>query len=348
VTPNPTVLKKIREALLQPVTALAAGILTTILIILCTSAHPGAVIAKFFAGPFSSTYYFGCMLNTAGLLLLSAMGADLAIQSGSMNLGGEGQVYAGGFLAAMVLYTLNKAAVPGPVAVLLAALVVSAACGGLTLLSHLLYVTRGVTVLLSSFLISQALIPVIDGAIAGPARDTTGNLLATPFVPQSMRFAQIMKPSLFNTSFIIVVILFAVYALFLGKTRTGRQLTITGTANQFAQYTGIKTTQLQGWALFASGALHGLTGFFAVTGAYYTCHSGFYSGMGWNALTVALIAARKPVFLAPSALLLAYLFTASNKAVLSGTLNFDLPGILQGSILFFITAQIIVTRRRKS
>lgn len=344
--PDKTFLQKLRNTLLQPVTALAAGVLTTIIIILCTSAHPGTVIAKFFAGPFSSTYYFGCMLNTAGLLLLSAMGADLAIQSGSMNLGGEGQVYAGGFLAAMLLYALNKAGIPGPVALLLAAAAVCLVTGGLTLISHLLSITRNVTVLLSSFLISQALIPVINGAIAGPARDTTGNLLATPFIPVSMRFSQIMKPSLFNTSFFIVVVLFAVYALFLGKTRTGRQLIITGTAGQFARYTGMPTVSIQGWSLFASGALHGLTGFFAVTGAYYTCHNGFYSGMGWNALTVALIAARKPVFLAPSALLLAYLFTASNKATLSGTLNFDLPGILQGIILFFITAQIISTRRR--
>ncbi len=346
--------KTLINTLIQPVIALAAGFSAAILIILCTVSNPGPAISKFFYGPFSSTYYFGCMLNTAGLLLLAAIGSDLAIESGNMNLGGEGQIYAGGFLAAIILNTLSPAgivtgmsAVLGPVALFLTALTVIAVCGGIALFSHGLYAYRNVNVLLSSFLVSQALIPIIDSAIAGPFRDTSGNLLATPFIAQSVRFAQIMKPSLFNTSFFAVIIAYAAFTWFMGRTRTGHQLVITGAATEFARYTGMNTRRLQGWALFVSGALHGLTGFFAVTGAYYTCHNGFYSGMGWNALTIALIAKKKPVLLAPSALLLSYLFTASNKAVLTGSLNFDLPNIIQGVILFCITASIAVPMIRR-
>ncbi len=331
----------------QPVIALAAGFLSALLIILCTADNPLTAVQKFFAGPFSSPYYFGCMLNTAGLLLLSAMGSDIAIESGNMNLGGEGQIYAGGFLTAFLLNHFNTFSLWGPAALFLTALLICASCGMVTCISYGLYKIKGVNILLSTFLISQACIPVIDGAIAGPFRDTSGNLLATPFIAPSMRFPQLLKPSLFNASFFIVIVLYVFFIWFMSKTKSGHSIVITGTAPEFARYTGIPTNRIQAWCLVSSGALHGITGFFAVTGAYYTCHNGFYSGMGWNALTVALIAKKRPALIAPSALLLAYLFTASNKATLTNSLNFDLPGIIQGVILFCITATLLLPAIRK-
>ena len=50
-----------------------------------------------------NVFYFGNTLNYAGLLMLCALGSAFAIKNGQMNLGGEGQVYAGGFVSAVLL-----------------------------------------------------------------------------------------------------------------------------------------------------------------------------------------------------------------------------------------------------
>ena len=48
-------------------------------------------------------YYFGSALNTASLYMVAGCGAAISFKSGELNLGGEGQVYLGGFLTAVLL-----------------------------------------------------------------------------------------------------------------------------------------------------------------------------------------------------------------------------------------------------
>ena len=73
-----------------PLAAPAAGLLTALCIILLTSRHPFSAAAAFFTAPFGSIYYFGSWLNTASFLIIAGTGAAFAVQSGNMNLGGEG------------------------------------------------------------------------------------------------------------------------------------------------------------------------------------------------------------------------------------------------------------------
>ena len=91
--------------------------------------------------------------------------------------------------------------------------------------------------------------------------------------------------------------------------------------------------------MLLSGSLHGLCGFFAVTGTHFTCHSGFYSGFGWNALTAALIAGKNPLMLIPSVLVLSFIYTGCEKTVLTGSMNPDMTFIIQAVILLFVTVR---------
>ena len=60
----------------------------------------------FLGGSFTSRYYFGSVLNTAALLAAGALGDAIVLAAGEYNLGGEGQIYAGGFAAAVVFLSL--------------------------------------------------------------------------------------------------------------------------------------------------------------------------------------------------------------------------------------------------
>jgi simple sugar transport system permease protein len=95
-----------------------------------------------------------------------------------------------------------------------------------------------------------------------------------------------------------------------------------------------------------SGLFHGMTGFFAVTGTYYTCHLGFYSGMGWNALAAALIAGGQSFGVFPAALLIGYLTTAAERSLLVGGFSADATGIIQAAVFLFISVGSVSVYRR--
>lgn len=291
-------------------------------------------------------YYLGSMLNTASLYMAAGLGATISMKAGEFNLGGEGQIYAGGFICAITTNFLAKTAnFPGIIAIFFGLSAAFCCSALLTLISGLLKRYRNASYLLTTFILSAAIIPIIDGLIAGKFRGQTGNLLATSFLPVNCRFKSILPPSPLNGFMIAAIILCVLTGLFLYKNPFGKQICIYGKASEFALYSGFSENKIVLISSALSGGLHGLTGAVTVLGTYYTCHSGFYAGIGWNALAAAMIAATNPYLLIPSSIVMSALITYSTKFALFNNFDFDIGGLIQGVIIFLIA--IPVYRRKK-
>ena len=276
-------------------------------------------------------YYMGSALNLSALYMLAGSGALISIKSGDFNLGGEGQIYLGGFVCAVLLAKF------GVTATLIAVLMAAAASSLMAGLSALFKIFRQADFLFTSFILSAAIIPLIDGLIAGPFRSPTDNLLATPYIAEGARLPGILPPSPLNASFIAALALCAAAALLLYRTPWGRQLRTLGVSPEFSRYAGFACRRLSLTSALISGALHGLAGAAAILGTYYTCHQGFYSGMGWNAFSSALIAGANPLLLIPSSILMGFITTYSNKYAMYHNFGFDMSGLIQAGILFLIS-----------
>ncbi len=284
------------------------------------------------------------MLNLACIYMTAASGAAFCTKAGEFNLGGEGQIYLGGFTAAVILNRLEF--LPAIPAMLISFTGAVTAAAIIAMLSALLKKFRNVDFLLTSFLMSAAIIPVIDAFIAGPFRGSTGNLLATPFIHQKFRFRELMPPSPLNTSAPALAIICAISFIVMNRTEFGRKLCLYGISPEFSKYSGIRQCQVLVPAALISGALHGAAGFFAVCGTYFTCHSGFYGGMGWSALSCAIIAKSNPLMIIPVSAGLSWLTTSADRTVLTSGLNFDLSGLIQAAVLI-MTAIPAVAHRKK-
>lgn len=290
-------------------------------------------------------YYIGSALNLSALYMIAGCGAVVSIKSGELNLGGEGQIYLGGFISAIVLGAFKPAASAGTIVnffnisfyVSLALLLAFLLPALIALFSAVLKLLRNADFLFTSFIASAAIIPFIDSLIAGPARSHTENLLATPFIDKSLRLSQLSPPSPLNFSFFIAITLCILLCFLLYRSSWGRQLTISGISSGFAEYSAYPIHRLSYTAAIISGGLHGLCGAVAVIGTYYTCHSGFYSGSGWNAFSAALIAGANPILLIPSSLFMGFITTYSNKFALYHNFGFDMSALIQGLILFVIS-----------
>jgi len=281
-----------------------------------------------------NVYLFGTILNMATILMTAGCGSFLSVKSGNFNLGGEGQVYAGGFVAAVSLYACRSlhAVIAVPLCFLLSGL----AAAFMAFIPAVLKKYRHVDVLLSSFLISAGIIPLIDAGVAGPFRGETNNLLATAFIPDKFVFSSILNPSRLNGTFFAAIVLCVVLFLIMSRTEFGQQLEVYGISPEFAVYSGYSETKLTILSVTVSGFLHGIAGFFCVAGTYATCHSGFYAGFGWNALSVALISQKNPLFIMPAAVVLAGLTTGASQFSMMHNFGFDMGTMLQGVILFLI------------
>ncbi|MCR5436091.1 MAG: hypothetical protein K6E97_03395 [Treponema sp.] len=277
-------------------------------------------------------YYFGTILSISAILMTAALGNAFLIKSGQINLGGEGQIYAGGFVATIIFNSKLPYFLSLPLGIMAAGTMGTA----LTVLSAVLHKYKHINYMLTSFLISAAVIPVTDALISGPFRGKTSNLLSTDFIDKSIRFKSLLPPSTFNGYFFIAVILCLAGGFFLYRTTFGYQLSIYGKAQRFSLYMGFSDTKIPFTAGSLCGFLHGIAGAAIILGNYYACHTGFYSGLGWNSLSACMIAFSNPFLIIPSAIFVSSLVTGAGYFAFFNNFDFDISGLIQGIVFFMI------------
>ncbi|TVR01985.1 MAG: ABC transporter permease [Spirochaetaceae bacterium] len=326
--------------------AVSAAILVTVILLAIGSPNPARALTSFFLGPFSNRFFFGNMIDTFGLLILVGLGVCAAFRAGVFNLGGEGQVYIAALTTAVVALSMPTA--PAPIGILAAtgaAVLVAALLAGL---SGLFRWAWGTDELITSFLISAALVPTVNFLIVGPLRNPDSNLMTTVRVAEQFRFLRLLPPSTLNVSVGAAVLLAVLAHGFLFSTLRGYELRMTGLNREFARYGGVAVGAYTVLPMAVSGGFHGLAGAFFVLGTHHAAIEGFTAGLGWNGIAVALIGRNHPLLIIPAALVFAYLEAGSRVAGLQTEFTFELAAIIQAVIFFLITAEIVLPKLRRA
>ncbi|MFW6337390.1 MAG: ABC transporter permease [Alkalispirochaetaceae bacterium] len=319
-------------------TALVTALVLAIAMLALASPEPAAALRAFFISPLSQTYALGNMLNVASLLILTALGVTFAFQGGTFNLGGEGQLYASALVTTVVL--LRAPELAGGLGILVACVVGGATGALIAGVSGILKAIWETDELITSFLLSSGLIPIVDYLIVGPLRDRGSNLLATPEIAEQFHLPKLLPPSHLNATAIIALLAAAILFAVLYFTLAGYELRMNGLNRHFARYGGVHVGAYTTSAMAISGAFHGLAGALLVIGTYQMSISGFSGGLGWNGIAVALIGRTHPLGVIPGALIFAYLDAGARSAMYETAFTFELGMVVQAVIFFLITAQI--------
>jgi simple sugar transport system permease protein len=312
-----------------------AAVLVVVAVLALNAPEPLQAIRAFFAGPWSSRWAAGNTLDGAAALLCAGLGAALALRAGLFNLGGEGQVYAGGIAAAAALLALDggRVTTPPPIALLTAAAAACAAGAAMGALCGLAKKTRGANELITTFLLSAAVMPFGDYLIAGPMRGAGVSLLATRRFAPGYTLPPLMPPSSLSVSLFIAAAFALALAFFMHNTGRGYRLRMAGSAPAFARYAGIDQRRYWTPVMAISGALSGLAGFFVVAGSAGLCHQGFPAGLGWNALACALIVKGHSLLLIPACLLYSALSHGADALSLVSGVSFETGAFIQAVLL---------------
>ena len=311
------------------------SLISLILLSFLLSKTPGKTIYYFFSGPFSSLYAAGNMLNQAVPLLIGGLGISIAFRAGNMNIGGEGQVYIGAFIATITVIALKSF---GEFGVILSIFLAMAVSGMLAGFSGLLKAKWNTNELITSFLLSNAIILIVNYLVAGPFVDPQTNLISTRQIPEIAQLNYLLPPSNLNSSFIIAMVSVVIVHALMYRSKTGFELRMYGNNNKFALYAGIDSRYYQIMPMFVSGAMYGLSGAVAIFGTYHALIKDFSVGLGWNALAVALIARYRPFAVIPAALFFAYIDAGAHSAMLYSDVTFELSSIVQATVFFLVSS----------
>ncbi|MDX2161319.1 MAG: ABC transporter permease [bacterium] len=141
-----------------------------------------------------------------------------------------------------------------------------------------------------------------------------------------------------------VVMLLAVWFTdwFLSRTTLGFELRTVGANPDAARYAGMSVPRNIVLALAMSGALAGLAGTIEVSGVQLNMQPEFFSGLGFDAIAVALLARNNIRSMIAAGLLWGSLLTGAGLMQLRADISIDLVKIIQALIIMFIAADAII------
>lgn len=343
--------KKISKETEGIIITVVISLLVGVIIILFTSKSPLEALYSFFLSPLSSDYNIATLLNSAVPLILTGLALSVSFQAKVWNLAAEGQVYLGAFSG--IVIGLQISGFP-PVFAVIIILCVSFIAGGVVgLIPAVLKNVWGVNELISSFMISLMIIPVVNYFLSGPIKMPGSGINATPYVNKSFVLPRIFPNFNLNIGFILALIIVGIIYFFIYQTATGTFLRIYGYNREFANYSGINTRKCIIISMIISGGLCGLAGVTSSLGIFHGRMIEFSTyGIGWDGIAVALVARLNPVAVIPVAILFSYLLIGAN---LSGLLS-DIPPeaatVIISVIYFLVTARdinrLIPFKRRRN
>lgn len=226
-------------------------------------------------------------------LYVAALGVAIAFRSGMFNIGAEGQMYAGALAAALVGAYVGP--VLSPVHLLICTLAAAAAGAAIAGALGWLRAAWGVDEVLSTLLSNYIVILFCAYLAIGPLRDASRQSGTTKEVADTARFGELMSRTGLTTAvFVVVAIAVAVWWLS-EHSVLGYRWRMTGESPAFAASVGIGVARARVSSMAVSGALCGAAGSLLVTASQGRFWTEIASGVGWDAVLIALVARARPV-----------------------------------------------------
>ncbi len=276
--------------------------------------------------------------------IIAGLAVALAFQAGLFNIGAEGQLYAGATLAVVAGTTFTG--LPFFIHIPLALL--AGAVGGWIwgFIPGFLKARTGahevINTIMMNFIairLAEWLIKSREPIILGDPTDASGN--RTEFVEQAARLPVLVGTDL-HAGIIMALVLVALVYWLLYHTTIGFELRTVGINQAAARYAGINVPWTIMLAMGLSGALAGLAGAGEVLGPEGALKADFFSGLGFDAIAVALLARSNPIGVIASGLLWGGLLSGASLMQIRADLPIDVIKVIQALIIMFVAADQII------
>jgi general nucleoside transport system permease protein len=306
-------------------------------VLLLAGKDPLRAYADTFRDTLADPYGFSELLVRMTPLLLAAVAVALPARLGLINVGGEGQLYMGAWLASAGALLLPRW--PGWLLVPLVAILGFAGGALWAAIPGVLRGLRLVNETISTLLLNYVAPLVVSYFIFGPWRSAESSAY-----PQSPAFAEAARlPSFFGTrvhaGLLVSLAALLFYWLLLEKTRWGVQMRAIGGNAEAAQRLGIPVAVWIVVALAIGGGMAGLAGMGEVMGIHGRLRQGLSPGYGFTGFLIAWLAGGRPLGILLMAFLFAMITSAGDTLQITQGVPYAVVNILLAVILFIVLAR---------
>ena len=270
-------------------------------------------------------------------LLIGGLGVAVAFKAGLFNVGTEGHMYVGGAAAAVV--GLVPLPVPSWLHVLLA-LVAGSAAGALWgVLPAYLRAYRNVNEFVTTVMLNEVALLLVSYLVHYTALAAPGATFPmSPPLLASARLPILVKGTSLHAGIILGLVLAGAVHLLLQYTAFGFRTRLVGGNPEAARYAGVDTAKQIIVVFLISSALGGVAGACEVMGLKLRLYNLFVSGVGYEAIAVALVANSNPLAVVLSSFFFGALKAGANRMQIVSGCEASLATVIQALAVMFTIA----------
>jgi general nucleoside transport system permease protein len=350
---------------ITPIIAIIGALFIGSIVILLIGEDPIQVYKMMFGLAIGNLDGWGNVLFRATPLIFTGLAVAFAFRCGLFNIGGEGQVYVGAFLAAYVGFTFTNI----PAIILLPLTIFAAAAGGAmwAAIPGILRAKRGVHEVIITIMMNWIAasftyyLVLIFKAPQTEEMKAAGVQQMIPHTNEIVQAARLPRLSALlshinidlpshnplNASFFIALIAaFLVYHI-LWKTKLGYEIRAVGHNPIASEYAGINIAKNIILAMVISGALAGLVGTNEVMGYKFRWRQELFLNLGFNGIAVALLGKNHPLGVVLAAILFGILSYggALVNIFTAGSIPRELIMVIQAVIVILVVVADEIVKR---
>lgn len=338
---------------LSPLAAVAAAAVVASAVVAAIGASPVEVGRVLWEGVFGTWDGFAAVLFNATALILTGLSVAFAFRGGLFNIGAEGQLTVGAFLATMAALHLGGA----PAIVLVPLCVVAAAAGGALwgAIPGLLRARLGVHEVINTIMMNFIASGVTGYLTVHVFREPAQMIPHTSRIPEAARIPRLgdlaipgnplPASSPANVALFLALAAAVACAWVLYRTPFGFRVRALGGGERASRTAGMPTRRTLVLTMAFAGAMAGLAGVNEVLGFRYRFLDNFAGGVGFLGIAVALLGRVRMTGVVAAALL----FGALNAGAVEVDLFTEVPReivlVAQAAILLFVVAADEIARR---
>ncbi|MFN3704454.1 MAG: ABC transporter permease [Thermoflexales bacterium] len=305
--------------------------------------NPFVAYEALLTGPLTRLGRTGRWLELATNLILVGLGVSIAFRARQFSLGGQGQMVAGALIAALVAIYVPLPPVLGVVVPVAVAMAVGFLLG---LLPGLMKAHLNANEIVSTLMLNAIVLRLYDYVLTyflKPEGSSTTRSLPVQPTARLPTFTELLGVDLgrFNLGVVFVVLAVVGVWVLLERTPFGYTIRMIGANEQFARYGGINTRRTIALAFAAGGAVSALAGAHLLLGVHGRLFLDFVANIGWDGITVALLARNHPLVVPLSGLFYAYLLVGGDRVEQQAQVGSELVQVIQAVIVLLITAQVL-------
>lgn len=321
-----------RKSILYKIIAIILALITSAILILIMDLNPIEVYKALVNGAFGSSYRIKEVIIKAIPLIITSLGISVAFKMQFWNIGGEGQIAMGAFLASYL--ALNYPEMP-KIILLFLMIIAGLIGGGLWALIPAYFRAKWRTnETIVTLMMNYIAIKWITYLQYGPWKDPMA--LGFPKIANFSDNGILPKVFGIHIGWVIAIVLTLLIYIFINHSKKGFEIAVLGESENTAAYAGINIKRTILSAVFISGALCGLTGMIQASAVSNTLSVQVTGGVGFTAIITSWLASLQPFLIVLVSILFAALLQGGSFIQTAFGIPEAAALMLQGMILFFV------------